>query len=652
LSTLIGELLADAPVQDAVYGRVYAEVFTLLGGTELAESAAAQAGVAVVALMQNADVSTALVNLVNTFVSDFIEAAGVVDALAAAAGALAAAEVSGNTAAIGEVVDQLRASTAIQDGVQTAVTNVVAPLLSNSAVVQALAQTLTAATTVLLEDTTVQQELGNLVATLVTNALTASPIAEAVGLAAGAAVAQFLAVPSVGSELGAIIGAVVPEFLDADGVPSALAEAAGELAAAAVAGTLPSDLPGIVEQLWANPAIRPAVETALADTLSLVGSVLLSDSAAVQALGSITTTLIEQLAASSEVREYVATELGPVVGPAVAELLTNTAVVDDIAVAAGSAVTQLLGYPGFVTALTDSVATFADAVLGGSTPPEAWQAALQALEANPAYQAAVAAVLPSTLNSLFKNTAVRKAIGTATKTIVIDQLKESGINNGFVDGVVGQVAGGTVDSFLGTRAGEKLIDDVVLSVLAGMPISDVPTYATQQIIRDPLLQIALGLSIGRGIGSLFGDNIIGDLIGLAAAVPATLVVGVASGIILIYQWLFGGPSIGAGQAVPAGQQVSDESHFFQPLPAAADLIVTAGQFTLAGLMMTGPDVNRPGSVDITVTVDAGPVDGGGTQGSPTTAAPVSVLFRLPMDRLLATPLPSALAAGDAFRRVG
>lgn len=657
LSTVVTELLADTPVQDAVYGRVYAEVYTLLGGTQLAESAAAQAGGAVVALMQNADVRTALVISVNTFVSDFIETAGVVDALAAAAGDLAAAEVSGNTAAIGEIIDQLRASSAIQDGVQTAVTNVIAPLLSNRAVVQALGQTLAVATTVLLEDAAVQQELRNRVATLVTDALAGSPIAEAAGAAAGAAVAQFLAVPSVGSELGAIIGAVVPDFLDAEGVPGALAEAAGELAAAAVAGTLSADLPDILKQLWADPAIKPAVKLTLADTLTLIDSTLLSDAAVAQALGAVTTTLIEQLATSAEVREYVTTQLGTVVGPAVAELLTNTAVVDDIATAVGSAVTQLLGYAGFDTALTDSIATFADAVLDGSTPAEALTTALQGLEANPAYQAAVAAVLPSTLNSLFKNAAVRKALATATKTIVIDQLKQSGINNGFIDGVAGQVVGGTVDSFLGTRAGEDLIDDVVLNVLAGMPFSDVTTYATQQVIRDPLLQVALGMSIGQGIGSLLGDNIVGHFVGLVAGVPITLVIGVGSGIALVYQWLFGGPSLAVN---PAGVQ-SAESHFFQPLSAASDTYVISAiipdlrgaevsreailanaQFTLTGMTLTEPDGAEPGSLDVMMTVAADESKDSGK------VPEIRAAFRFRLDRLVSATAPSSLPA-DARR---
>ena len=164
------------------------------------------------------------------------------------------------------------------------------------------------------------------------------------------------------------------------------------------------------------------------------------------------------------------------------------------------------------------------------------------------------------------------------------------------------------------------------------PLADAEASGTRSTAPTgcwPLLQIALGMSIGQGIGSLFGDNIIGDLIGLAAAVPATLVVGVATGLVLIYQWLFGGPSLGAGQAMPVGQAAADESHFFQPLPAAADLSAVnsgmsdgwqdevsgfggtvAGPFALAGLKMTGPRGGQPGSVDIAIAIDAGAVDAG------------------------------------------
>jgi hypothetical protein len=457
-----------------------------------------------------------------------------------------------------------------------------------------------------------------------------------VGDQIGAAVQQFLATPGVASGLGAVIGSIVPDFLAQSGVPGELAGVAGQFAAAVVAGEdLATALGDALDALKSSAAIAAAVKVTIADALNLVNADLLSVPAIQQEIGTIVTELVSE---------------------SFAKLSADTAVVNSVAGVLGSAVTQLLGYPGFRSGLVGAVDQFADAVLDGATTQEAVQIALKWVESDPAFMAAVNAVVPAVLNKLLSYPEVRKAIGDAVKQETIARLKESGINNGFIDGVAGQVAGGTVDSFLGTRAGEKLIDDVVLNVLLGMPISDVTTYATQQVIRDPLLQIALGMSIGQGIGSLFGDNIIGELIGLVAGVPITLVIGVGSGIALVYQWLFGGPSLGANSA----ESQSAESHFFQPLSAASDTYVMSAiipdlrgaevareailanaQFTLTGMTLTEPDGAEPGSLDVMMTVAPESMDSGTVP-----EIRVSVGFRL--DRLVAPTAPSSLPT-DARR---
>ena len=108
----------------------------------------------------------------------------------------------------------------------------------------------------------------------------------------------------------------------------------------------------------------------------------------------------------------------------------------------------------------------------------------------------------------------------------------------------------------------------MVSILLGMPARDWRAFTTQEVIEKPLLQIALGMSIGQGIGSLFGDNIVAEVIGLAAGVPVTLVIGVGSGIVGFLQWVFGRPSIGVTPSASAAQVPSAESHYFQSLPAA------------------------------------------------------------------------------------
>ena len=599
-------------------------------------------------------VGAAVVGLVDTVVGDFFGASGVVEALAGAAGELAAAEVAGTLASVLPVVEQaLRDSAAIQAGVDVTVTDAVGGLLGDAALWQDVGGTLTTLVTNLLDNAVVQQYVGATVAGFIAAALNDSPIAEPVGQTIGAAVETLLAAPGVGSGLGIIVGAVLPDLFGQTGVPTALGTAAGQLAVAAVAGgqaAVAAVLPEVEAALWADPDVQAGVRATIADALNLVDTTLLSVPDIQRALGAVVTTSITDLAASEAVRTFLADQIGPPFGGAVADLLANSNAVNDIASALGSAVTEFLGYPGFSTALTDAADQFANALLDGDAVAEALQIAVQYLESDAAYLAAVNAIVPDTVSGLLADPVVRAAIGVVAKDVVIAELKGIGIDNRFLDGVAGQVAEGTVDWFLLKTAAITLIDSLAVDILTGTPLGDVTTIAIQQVIQEPALQIALGVSIGQGIGSLFGDNLIGDLIGLVAAVPATLVVGVASGIALIYQWLFGGPSLSVNQTASPSQGVSGESQPFQPLPAAADLFVMrvsvpVGQdvgvsgaatvadnpFTLVSLEMTGPNGDQPGAVDVTMTVDSGAAQGG--QASP---GPLLVAFTFPLDRLIPT----------------
>jgi hypothetical protein len=462
-----------------------------------------------------------------------------------------------------------------------------------------------------------------------------------------------LAAAGVGSGLGIIVGAVLPEFLGQPGVPDGLAVAAGRLAVAEVAGgqaAVDAVLPEVEAALWADPDFQAGVRVTVADVLDLVDTTLSSVPDIQQALGAVVTMSVTDLAGSVAVRAFVADQLGPPFGGAVADLLANAQAVGDVASALGSAVTQLLGYPGFSTALTDAADQFANALLDGDSASAALGIALKWLDSNAAYLAGVNAVVPNTVSGILADPVVRGAIGVAAKEAIIAELQQVGINNRFLDGVAGQVVEGTVDALLMKTAVISLIDSVAVDVLTGTPVGDVSTLVFQEVIGSPGLQIALGVSIGQGIGSLFGNNLIGDLIGVVAAVPVTLVIGVASGIIDLYQWLFGGPGVGAGQAVPAGQALGGGGRLVPPLAAAGvsrDEILTAGGFTLAGLTLTGPDGDRPGSVDIAVAVAPVTVGQGGQQGGSVSSAPVIVSFGFPLDRLVAMPASSSVAVGDA-----
>lgn len=260
------------------------------------------------------------------------------------------------------------------------------------------------------------------------------------------------------------------------------------------------------------------------------------------------------------VQTSLAALIGPPFGDVVANLLANTAVVDQVAATLGAVFTGLLAYPGFTTALTDSLDQFTEAVLlDGAEVSAALHTALHTLFADPGYVAAINGVVTPGLNTLLASPDVRQAIAVAAQQAAVAALEQSAFHIGFLDGIAGQVVKGTVDSFLGRREATELIDSLVVNVLTGMPLSDLTQTALGEIIDKPLLQIALGMSIGAGIGSLFGDNIIGDVIGLTAGLPITLVVGIAAGIAGLIQWIVGEPKLSV-----------------DPAPAAADPYVMTG----------------------------------------------------------------------------
>ena len=342
----------------------------------------------------------------------------------------------------------------------------------------------------------------------------------------------------------------------------------GDYAAALVAGENPTVARQNAEKAFTtNPTIDSAAKTTVADSLTLADLNLLSNPAIQQALGSTVTTLITTLAADEAVRTFIAERDGD----AVAELLANTAVVDELASSVGSAITQLLGYPGFNAALLGAVNQYADDVIDGigtvdSLTPA--QRALKTLQSSTAAVAAVNSVVPPAISTLLGYPNVRQAFGLYADEATIASLKKSRFNIAFLDNTIGKVVDGTVESLITKDAGVTLVDRLVVNILLGMPFRDWRGFTTQEIIADPLLQIAVGMSLGQGVGSLFGDNIFGNLIGAAVAVPATLVIGATSAVLGFLELLFGRPTYGPSPA--AAQAGSGHSQHAQQLSSVAD----------------------------------------------------------------------------------
>ena len=587
--------------------------------------------------------------MVDTLFSDFFGAPGVISTLSDAAGTLATAAVYGNLGTVApEVLDSVRNNPDIDAGVDGAVSTAVTDFLANTEVAQAVGGTVTTLATNLLGDTVVQDAAGAAVAGLVTGYLGNSPIAQPVGDAVGVAVEQFLATDGVAAELGAIIGSVIPDFLSQPGVAGAFGSAAGAVAVALVQGEDLTEATQIaVADLKSNAEVVAAVEATIADALNLVDTTMLSNPTVQQSLGAITTNLIATLAADPQIQAYVAERYGaPVAG-----LLTDPAVVEEISTQLGLAVTELLAYPGVSTAITDSLNLFADEVITGTNEFVALGDALKYLRAEPAFVAGVNAVIPETVNTILADPAVLDAIGVVAQEEAIAALQSFGIKIKFIDKIAGQIAKGTALSFLTRPVGLGVVDDLAVSLVLGLPFSEAQEYLTYEVVHSAKVRYALGFSIGQGIGSLFGDNIVGRLIGVAAGVPVTITLGIATGITRVYEWLSSGwavaPDFSSSQTGPAAAAaLPGTSHYFQPVPAATDLYVMNavlldhqqaqaareaiagdGKLTLTSLTVNDPDGDQPGSVDVTMTVDAADRQDG---DSPLAL----VAFSFPLDRLV------------------
>ena len=570
-SSLVTGLLADQPLQDAVATEVASQVSGFLGGGDLGTVVGTQVADAVVSLMRDPEVGTAFVGAVNTLFGDFFGAPEVVPTFAIIAdelalGALTTPPWEGFNweLALAGAGSALRESPNVQVGVDLAVYEAVTKLLDDSVLWQDVGTTLGTLTSDLIESTVVQQAIGGAVATTVAQTI-GGDLGPVVGAAVGDAVQQFLAIPSIGPDLGEIVGAVLPDLFGKPGVDTALAEAAGVLATAVVAGTLPTVLPEVEQRLWAQ--VKPGVEATIADGLNLLDTDVLSDPAVQQAAGTITTTLIERLAGDPLVRNAIEEQLGSNVGPAVAELLADTTVVDNIATALGSAVTEVLSYPGFTTTLTNTINQFADEVLDGTEASEALRNALAALDASPDYRGALGMAVPGAVAEILGNADDRTAFGEAARMIVVAEL---GIGNRFLQNIVGQVTEGTVVAFLADRDSWSLISDLAIDALTGTPASELPTVAVDLVLDDPQMPRVLGFAIGAGIGSLFGQNIIGAFIGGVVGVGATVVLGLSFGIINIFRALTGRDTVIPGAAATVVSTSAGDG-FLDRVPAPGDL---------------------------------------------------------------------------------
>ena len=302
----------------------------------------------------------------------------------------------------------------------------------------------------------------------------------------------------------------------------------------------------ITEQLNTKLLGNPLVTQAIGEIASaLVGTTVAGSP---DALGDLVTTAIGSLLADPTLATTIAAQVGPVLGPAVSNLLANTAAMGAIADALGVAVNTFVNSPGAADALEQLIPAFLTPAPG----TDLLTAALQALQASPALLSALSTTVPAVVGALLGDPAVPAAFGTLAADLVTSALNSVGINIGFVDTVVGNIASTAVTSLLTKPELGRLVEKVALDFLYGAPVNDVITAAVQTVLRDPGLQGALGAAVGEIVGNgVFGDNIIGDAVSLVAGGVVSVTLGVASGVVLFF--------IGLGPVAGSFAGVTDES---------------------------------------------------------------------------------------------
>ena len=408
--------------------------------------------------------------------------------------------------------------------------------------------------------------VGEQIAALLTSVLGNGSVVADLGGALSDAVLGLLADAGIGEGLGAVAGSVLSGlFGDAD-VATALAEAAEGVLTAVVSGGDPAQaLQAALAALQSDPAVIAAVLSVLDTALDTLGATILGNAAVQEALGAGVAAVLTGLADDEAIRTLIGDLLGAGFGPTVVGLLAEPDFGAATAALLGSAVTDLLGYPGVSTALTDTVEQIAAALLAGTDLGDAVQDAVQTLAAAPALREALEAVLPGYLDTILDSGEIRDGLSEAAQQVVTDLLRDSGIDSPFLTSLAGRVTEAATASLLANAAFGGLINDLAADILGGTPISEVTDIVVQAVLREPALQIALGAAVGQGIGAILGDNIIGAVVGQVAGVAATVLIGLAAGITLLFN-----PAILSAAAVAAGRPGDG---YFELIPGTAVLTV-------------------------------------------------------------------------------
>ncbi len=406
---------------------------------------------------------------------------------------------------------------------------------------------------------------------------------------------------------------------------------------------------------------------------------VLADPGMAQAVGGTVGSLITGLAADSDVQaaigERVSGYLTPALGSTAAAtissalvgLLANPAAGAGLGAIGGTAVTTLLSQPGAVAAM-ESVNDQIGALVGGSNPAGAAEAAWQALQADPAFRDAVGVAVTAALSAGLTNTGLVQALGTAVTDVVAGVAGDPAlqamvsqqvagylnaalagtpvagiapdlsdvivglISNPAVTGALADVAGSVVVDFLSqpgiATAVAEIAGQSASALLAGADPEAALAAAWQGLQADSAFNPAVVATVANAVNAVLTDS------GLVAALGASTAVLVSAVTADPSVWTFITDLVGStyGDTIVA---------------TLTDLAASGGLADLASSAVTG-FLGAPG-VAAALSDIAGQITAAVLGGAPLTDALQSALESLQADPALVAALDAI--ASDALRSI-
>ena len=572
ITQLTTDLAADPTMQEFASQTVANFVSSTLGGGAFAEAVGSQIGSAVASLMASSNVTGTLTHAAVSLLGGMSDPA-VVGGIAEAAGAIAANLVGPDPQPVMEqiqaAVDRLMQDAVFQTALDDNVTAVVGTLLGTAGFWNAVGNGISGAVTGLAGDTAVQVGAAEWVATMVAGMLPDSPIAAAVGSAVGDAVANLLANSVAADGVATLLGSLLPEFFAEPGVPTALADAAGQLVLAAVTGTLADVLPEVEKALRANAAILNAVNATAADAVTALFSPSILQGANLAVSGLITDLIGDpsiQAYAHQQVADTISAMLGggtaaTLVGDAVGDAVVQILAIPALDTVVSGVVDTVLGFfsePDVVSTLATTAGEFASAVVSGEDFSAALALAVQQLQGSAAILGAVGTTATNAVQTVLGDSQLWSGVGLALTDLINGLGNDPTVQQAAADGVselvtrylaanplaaaIGNAAGDAVAIFLAAPGGVAGVASLVgglLPDLFGQPgfgakIAEAVGVAaeslaagqdTATVINDlirtlrasPVIQDGLGAFTTDTVVALLGDSAFWNAAGLGVA---------------------------------------------------------------------------------------------------------------------------------------